>query len=197
MTQQPDIQESAAYFRQFIATDGDLTPDQILAIWSERARALARLPEEDITSKTVDYLLLQCGEMVYGIDIRHVVSIVPVTQITAVPRTPEFVKGVVSVRGRILSVIDVAEFLQMSGATGTIGKIIWVIDDDNQMETGLLVDDVVDVQTVFHDDIQPVLSTQTGRQAAFISGILPDMSLLLNVKMLLAHPDFIVYEDLL
>jgi purine-binding chemotaxis protein CheW len=140
--------------------------------------------------------------------VANVREIYPLDQLTPVPRTPEFVAGVFSARGRILSVIDLRTFLGLPPAANRRGqaeanqiKIIVVTNTDStaetaQMEIGLLTDDVADVVTIFLEEIGPPLTTQAGLRAHYIRGITADLLVVLDLNALLNDKQLIIKDEL-
>jgi chemotaxis signal transduction protein len=71
-------------------------------------------------------------------------------------------------------------------------KVIVVATPD--LEVGLLADEVVDVITLFRDELEPALTTQMGSHAEFVQGITPGMLVVLNLNNLLSDKRLIVHE---
>jgi purine-binding chemotaxis protein CheW len=180
--------------------DGALTQAELAEVWARRAYALAAEPPAEITGQTLDLLVFWMGGEQYGIEVAHVREIYPLNQLTPVPRTPPFVAGIFSARGRILSVIDLRAFLGMSplersGQT----KIVIVASTDPvlEMEIGILTDEVSDVITIFKESIEPPLTTQVGTRADYLQGITADLLIVLNLSVLLNDKRLIIYEEIL
>jgi purine-binding chemotaxis protein CheW len=185
-----------------------LSPDELAEIWAQRAYELAQEPPAPVTGRTIDLLVFWLGKERYGVEVTNIREIYPLGQLTPVPRTPNFVAGVFSARGRILSAIDLSAFFDLpaikpSGQT----KIIVVADTDlsvtntrvagHMLEVGILADDVADVITIFKEDIQPPLTTHTGVRAEYIQGITADLLVVLNLTALLSDKRLIIQEELL
>lgn len=185
-------------------TEEELNSDELAEIWARRAYTLAEPPSAEITSQTLDLLVFLLSGEQYGLEVTYVREIYPLEQLTPVPRTPDFVVGVFSARGRLISIIDLRAFLglptlslssprerrEQGGANQT--KIIVVATDD--LEVGLLANEVTDVLTIFKDDLEPALTTQIGSHAEFVQGIAPGMLVALNLKALLSDKRLIIHE---
>ena len=179
-----------------------LNPAELEEIWARRAYNLAEPPPAEATGQTLDLLVFRLSGERYGLEVAHVREIYPLEQLTRVPRTPNFVVGIFSARGRLISVIDLRLFLGLPAApdNGRKGgtneaKIIVVATDD--LEVGLLADDVSEVLTVFKDELEPALSSQMGNRTESTLGIAPGMLVALNLKGLLSDKRLIVSEELL
>jgi purine-binding chemotaxis protein CheW len=181
--------------------------EELIEVWARRAYELAQEPPAPVTGKTLDLLVFWLGKERYGVPVSYIREIYPLEQLTPVPRTPSFVAGVFSARGRILSVIDLSAFFELPAIKQLAQtKIIVVADSDlnvgnvqrnNVMEVGILADEVADVVTIFKEDIQPPLTTHTGLRAEYIQGITSDLLVVLNLDALLSDDRLIIQEELL
>ena|SRR5688572_8630562 len=180
----------------------ELSPAELAEIWARRAYNLAEPPPAEASGQTLDLLVFGLSGERYGLEVAHVREIYPLEQLTRVPRTPNFVVGIFSARGRLISVIDLRLFLGLpssldAGRKGKASetKIIVVATDD--LEVGLLADDVSEVLTVFKDELEPALTSQMGNRTESTLGIGPGMLVALNLKELLSDKRLIVSEELL
>jgi purine-binding chemotaxis protein CheW len=178
--------------------DEELSSDTLAEIWARRAYVLAEEPPVESAGQTVDLLVFKLGNEHYGLEVNNAREIYPLEQLTAVPRTPDFVAGVFSARGRILSVIDLRAFLGLPG-TGFSDqtKIIVVTNTDLNsetayMEVGLLVDEVVDVITLYREAIEPPLTT-----TEYVQGVTADLLVVLDLNALLSNKHLIVQEEII
>lgn len=187
--------------------DDPLSPTELAEIWARRAYSLAQEPPPTVTGQTVTLLILRLNSERYGIDVTHVHEIYPREQLTPVPRTPSFVAGVFSARGRILSVIDLRTFFGLPSPHGrgqaeiNQTKIIVVANTDTtsettQIEVGLLVDEVIDVQTVFIEEIEAPLTTQDGIHAHHIRGVTSNLLVVLDLNALLSDKQLVIKDEL-
>ncbi len=180
-----------------------LSPENLAEIWARRAFDLAEEPPAAATGQTVDLLVFWLGGERYGLEVTNVREIHPLEQLTPVPRTPNFVAGVFSARGRILSIVDLRAFLGLPAiGLSDQTKIIVVTNTDPtsdmvQMELGILADEVDDVMTIFKKDIEPSLTTHTGARSEYIEGVTANMLVVLNLNALLSDKRLIVQEEIL
>jgi purine-binding chemotaxis protein CheW len=182
-----------------------LSSTELAEIWARRAYELAQKPPSSATGQTADLLVFWLGKERYGIEVTNVREIHPLEQLTPVPRTPNFVAGVFSARGRILSVVDLCAFFDLPAIGLSDQTKIIVVSNAKQrsvrgrqmVEVGILADEVADVVTIFKKDIQPPLTTHTGVRADYIQGITADLLVVLNLDILLNDKRLIVQEELL
>lgn len=129
------------------------------------------------TSSTVTptskYLTFTLGGQDYGIDILRVQEIIGMMPVTRVPRTPEFVRGVINLRGRVIPVIDLrTKFALGTGIDSERTCIIVVqLGDSDGAVMGAVVDEVSEVRDIAPDDIEQTPDFGAGINAEFVLGI--------------------------
>lgn len=103
------------------------------------------------------YLTFALGREEYGLEILKVREIIGYMDVTAVPRTPAHVKGVVNLRGQVFSVIDLRSKFGMEAAERTEQTCIIVVDlapeDGRRVTTGIVVDRVSEVLSISPEKI--------------------------------------------
>jgi purine-binding chemotaxis protein CheW len=161
-----------------------------------RARALARTTEGAPVAKglLLEVLEFRLAQEQYAVENRFVQEVHPLKELTPLPCTPPFVRGIVNVRGRILSVLDLKKFFDLpeKGLTD-LHRIILVRGND--LELGLLADVIVGVRSISSDSLQPSLPTLTGIRADYLKGVTAERLVLLDLARILADPKIIVHEE--
>ena len=99
------------------------------------------------------YLTFLVGEVGYGIEISYVVEIISVQEITLVPHTHAYVKGIINLRGTVVPVIDMGMRFGQGEIVYTEKTCIIVLSMD-EMSVGILVDGVQDVSNIDDENIQ-------------------------------------------
>jgi purine-binding chemotaxis protein CheW len=103
------------------------------------------------------YLTFTMAEEEYGIGILKIKEIIGMMPITTVPQTPEFVKGVINLRGKVIPVVDLRLRFGMDSVDYTDRTCIIVAEIENQSGTvmfGIVVDSVSEVLNIKGDDIE-------------------------------------------
>jgi len=115
------------------------------------------------------YLIFQVDEE-YAIDLGSIIQIIDMQNITKIPQTPDYVAGVINLRGQVIPVIDVRKRLQKPDREYTYRTciIITVIDGVN---LGLIVDKVLDLVTIDDDKISPPPPVADSFENVFIKAI--------------------------
>jgi len=116
------------------------------------------------------YLTFGLGDEEYGLEILKVREIIGLMQITGVPRTPDFVRGVINLRGKVIPVIDLRLKFNMDEIGDTVQTciIVVVIGD---MLMGVLVDQVSEVLDIQGKDIEEAPQFGVNIDTEFILGI--------------------------
>ena len=117
------------------------------------------------------YLTFLVGDTGYGIEISYVVEIISVQEITLVPHTHAYVKGIINLRGTVVPVIDMGLRFGQGEIVYTEKTCIIVLSMDD-MSVGILVDGVQDVSDIEDDDIQdPPQTTSSDYSNHFIKAV--------------------------
>ena len=117
------------------------------------------------------YLTFLVGEAGYGIEISYVVEIISVQEITLVPHTHAYVKGIINLRGTVVPVIDMGMRFGHGEVVYTDKTCIIVLSMD-EMSVGILVDGVQDVSNIDDENIQePPKTTGNNQKSNFIKAV--------------------------
>ena len=117
------------------------------------------------------YLTFLVGEVGYGIEISYVVEIISVQDITLVPQTHAYVKGIINLRGTVVPVIDMGMRFGNEEIVHTEKTCIIVLSMD-EMSVGILVDGVQDVTDIEDANIQdPPTTTGNTVKSHFIKAV--------------------------
>lgn len=136
-----------------------------------RADSLGRETIEEESSGRLALLLFRLGEEWYAIRVADVREIFQEYQLTYVPGVPDFVLGVVNVRGEILSVTDPAKMMGIGEvALGTEVQAPAIVVSNGEVVTALLVDEIGDIADVPNQALEPPVSIIDRGQAEFIAG---------------------------
>ena len=131
--------------------------------WEELARAAARGAEEEGEPSPIRQLLsFQLEGASYALPVECVREIVRIRPITPMPRVPEDVRGVISLRGEIVQVIDLRRRLSLPPAAPSHASRIIVVQDEDGRAAGMLVDAVSEVLRVTEDAILPAPPGESG-----------------------------------
>ena len=127
------------------------------------------------TLKKQDAELLQLvtfsiGEEEFGVDILSVQEIIRMMDITKVPRAPEFVEGVINLRGKVIPIIDLRRRFGLAPRDHDKHTRIIVIEINN-MIVGFVVDSVSEVLRIPASTVEPPPPVVSGLESEYISGV--------------------------
>ena len=120
------------------------------------------------------YLTFNLGEEGYGLEILKVQEIIGIQTITRIPRTPEYVKGVINLRGKVIPVIDLRLKFSMEEQEITRESCIIVVQVQREhaaLTIGILVDEVSEVLDIAEGQIEAAPSLGTRADTKFILGM--------------------------
>jgi purine-binding chemotaxis protein CheW len=164
-------------------------------ILHERAVALARpLRVESPPEELLELLEFRLANERYALETRHVVEVHPLRDLTPLPGTPAFIRGIVNLRGRILPVFDLKKFFALpeQGVTD-LHRIIVVRGND--LELGLLADVVTSVHSIGTESLAPPLPTLSEIAAEYLKGVSEDRLVVLDLDRILADPKIVVHDE--
>lgn len=177
-----------------LARENAPTPREAKAILKERARLLAAPGHSDHLEERIDILEFILSGETYAIETSFIAETFPLVDFTPLFCTPPFVMGIVNVRGRIVSIIDMRRFFDLPVVgLSNLNRVIVV--RDGKMEFGLLADSIVGMRSLPLKDLQASLPTLTGIREEFLAGVTADRLVLLDMGKILADKRLIVHEE--
>ena len=138
------------------------------------------------------YLTFKLLNEEYGLEILKVREIIGMMSITKVPRTPDFVRGVINLRGKVIPVINLRKKFGMENIDDTEETCIIVVDvahGEDTLQIGILVDSVSEVLDIKGEDIEDAPSFGTNLDTDFIMGMAKakgSVKILLNIEKVLS-----------
>ncbi len=147
---------------------------------------MQELYEQEEDTQKDKFLMFKLGNESYGIDIRYVTEIIGIQPVTEVPELPEYIRGIINLRGKIIPVMDVRLRFKKQLREYTDRTCVVVINVANN-SVGLIVDGVADVMLIPDTDIvaPPEISRNCNRYIKGIGKIGSDVKLILDCEKLL------------
>lgn len=145
-----------------------------------------------VASHEGKYLTFELDAEVYGLEILKVQEIIGLLTVTKVPGTPDFVRGIINLRGKVIPVVDLRLKFRMESVEDTERTCIIVVQverDDLQVVMGVLVDAVSEVVDIGAEEIEPPPSFGSNVDTAFLLGmgkLEEKVVILLNVDKVLS-----------
>jgi len=162
----------------------------------------------DVLDNTIDmeedtlkgrFLTFSLGNESYGIEVKYVTEIIGMQAITEMPELPEYVKGVINLRGKIIPVMDVRLRFKKEPREYNDRTCVIVVDI-NDISIGLIVDTVSEVITIPEEDIvePPQMNKElNNRYIKSIGKVGSDVKLLLDCEKLLTTNEIEALSEVL
>lgn len=164
---------------------------------NEKIRNNNTMLDDDMDEEMEDtqedkYLTFVLNREEYGIEIKHVIEIIGIQNITSVPDMPHYIKGVINLRGKVIPVMDVRIRFNINEQAYNERTCIIVITVNEQL-VGLIVDEVSEVLDIPKTSVEPSPRVNRGEGSKFVQGMgkVGDA-----VKILLSADKLLFEEDL-
>ena len=145
--------------------------------------------------ETTQYLTFKLDDEVFALDISKVREVLDFTKVTKVPRTPEFMRGVINLRGSVVPVVDLRLKFGMSQTERKVNTCIIIVEVTVDTETavlGALADSVQEVLDLEPKDIEPAPRIGTRLNTEFINGMGKqgnNFIIILDIDKVFSHGD--------
>mgnify|MGYP001026330688 CR=1 FL=1 len=165
-----------------------LPDNQIVAVWNyleELAKAESR--RADLLNQ---YMTFWCDKQLLGVAIDQVAEVISIVEITPLPDFPPYMKGIISLRNKIIPVMDLRMRLGIEETSYNSHTCIIIINIQGR-SFGLIVDEVNAVERIPEHDISPV-PNQTNSDMRYLTGIAKreQVILILSIDHLLNEKEF-------
>jgi purine-binding chemotaxis protein CheW len=120
------------------------------------------------------YLTFKLAEEEYGLEILKVQEIIQMQAVTKVPRTPEYVRGVINLRGKVIPVVDLRSKFELASTKDTEKTCIIVVQiaqGDAKVTMGIIIDEVKEVLDIKAENIEQTPSFGSSVKTEFILGM--------------------------
>ena len=126
---------------------------------------------EVIDKESKQYIVVMVGSEQYGIDISYIDNIVRMQKITRVPKIQSYFKGVINLRGEIVSVMSIRNKMGLEDDVFTNASRIIILKIEQKGVLGIIVDEVKEVVTLESTDIETVARSGSLVGSGYISAI--------------------------
>jgi purine-binding chemotaxis protein CheW len=157
--------------------------------------------EESSTVNSKQYVTFCLAEELFGVEVSRTREILSVISVTSVPQTPDYMLGVINLRGQVVPVIDMRLKLGLSAADETQDTCIIVVEvlvDGEPIVVGALADAVREVLEIKADAIEPPPRLGTRLNTEFIKGmgkIDDDFLILLDIDKIFNSDELVLVQE--
>lgn len=163
-------------------------PESPADILKDRARRLATEETQADHADRMAVLAFRLAKEIYGIELRHVMGVHPLKALSYVPGTPDFVIGIINMRGEILSVMDLKKIFDIDNDEPGNSRMVIILRNAD-MEFCLAADEIIGVDHIAPEKITASLPTLTGIRFEFLHGVTGDGMVILDGEKLLNAPE--------
>lgn len=175
-----------------------LTPEERKTILEERAVKLAREEKADERREVIEVVEFCLADERYCVECKYVREVYPLRSLTPIPGVPDFVLGIVSVRGEIISVVDLKRFFELPRkGLSDLDRLIILRhrNESREMEFAVLAEEVRGTMSLPLRGLQATLPTLTGVRADYLKGVTRDRLIVLDAPKLLADKRMTVQQE--
>ncbi len=199
----PELLEKLTLLNDAFADELSLGPDKVREILHQRAQNFKEMEIDDDIGELVDVLEFTLYNERFAFPLQWVGEVCRVAEITEIPGTPKFVKGVVNLRRKIYSVVDLAVLLALpTPDVVTVVNSVRIRDNSadillltlvaEAMEFAVKIDSLNGVTSLPLRDLQGGLPTLSGAQANYFKGVTIDNLVVLDAERLLHDKKLVV-----
>jgi len=166
---------------------------------AEQANVMSQATQK-VADREGKYLTFSLDREEYGIGILTVKEIIGMMRITPVPQTPEYVKGVINLRGKVIPVLDLRTRFGMASATYTERTCVIVVEIDaakSRLHIGVVVDSVSEVINIKDSDIEDTPAFGTTLDTDYILGMAKasgSVKILLDIDRVLSADEMLLLK---
>jgi purine-binding chemotaxis protein CheW len=128
----------------------------------------------EVKTKINSYLSFKMGEETFAANVSKVINILEMCEITKIPKSPNYLKGVIDLRGTVLPVVDARikfGLPEIDYTSKTCILVLEVIVDDADVKVGVIVDSVKEVLEINDDVLQDAPSLGLSYKSEFIDSV--------------------------
>ncbi|WP_018872526.1 chemotaxis protein CheW [Thioalkalivibrio sp. ALJ16] len=147
---------------------------------------------------TAPYVTFSLADETYAIDVLQVQEVLKVTEIAPVPGVPDYILGIINLRGNVVTVIDARRRMGLDEQEPSDASRIVIIDVDNQ-NVGILVDSVSEVVRIAADAVEPAPEVGNDDSSRFIEGVTSTeegLTILVDLNKLLSDEEWAQLREL-
>lgn len=164
---------------------------------NEYSAATKNTPNSQIKSAAGEYLTFVLGSEAYGLEILKVQEIRGYDAVTQIANTPEFIKGVINLRGKIVPIVDLRIKFNLSKVEYNEFTVVIILNLSARV-VGIVVDGVSDVTALNQDQIREVPSLVTNIDTKYILGLVTvdsNMLILVDIEQLMSSHEMTLLDD--
>ncbi|MDP1836727.1 MAG: chemotaxis protein CheW [Chlamydiales bacterium] len=174
-------------------TQAHMSSEKKHLIMKRRSADLSKaIIDNKIADTALDVLVFKLAEELYAIETKYIREVYPLKDYTVLPGTPKFIFGLINLRRKIISVIDLKVLFDLPESLDMEKKVI--ILEDGQKEFAILSNGIIGMQKIPIEDVQNTMPTLSEIRQDFLKGVSNDGIALLDGAKLLYSKQIVVDE---
>ncbi|MBS7302747.1 MAG: purine-binding chemotaxis protein CheW [Lachnospiraceae bacterium] len=129
------------------------------------------MDELKVLSEVVQYIKVEMGDETFGIDISYVDNILRMQRITRVPNTPDYIKGVINLRGEIVPIMNLRLKMGLEEVEETKATRIIIVKMDQIGKLGFIVDCVKEVISLEEEQMESIIHDSKDETTHFVNAV--------------------------
>jgi purine-binding chemotaxis protein CheW len=173
----------------------DIAPDEQRRILKARAQELARKPPPSIDPRELlEIVEFELAGERYGIEVTRISVVCALKELTPVPCTPDFVFGIINLRGAMHTVIDLKRFFDLPDSGLTELNQVLILESED-VRLGILADTILGVRTIRLAALESSLPNLSGIRASYLKGVTSGGLAVLDAAKILSDEALLVREE--
>lgn len=171
------------------------TTREIQRILEQRAKEVSQ-SESDAADEfdQLEVIEFMLGYEKYAIESAYVREVYPMSDFTFLPCAPDFLFGIMNLRGTILSLIDIRKFFHLPVQGMSNLNRVLVIETE-EMTVGILADFIRGVRRISRQEIKPPMTTMGGIRSEYLKGLTREPVVIIDIEKVMKDPKLIINEE--
>ncbi len=162
----------------------------------ERAEILSQeKPALESRGKTISVLSFYLADEMYGVEAEYVERVLALKRFTDLPCTPDYILGIINVKGNIVAVIDIKKLFNVAGKELTDQSQVIILEDKG-INFGILIDEIIGLEEVELSELQEKPAEIAGIKSELIRGVTDKRLIIINTGELFQDPRIVINEEI-
>ncbi|MBU0474487.1 MAG: chemotaxis protein CheW [Bacteroidetes bacterium] len=190
------IKSKVAYLQEALSGNDVVSHEDKHKILKIRAKSLSlQKTEYDSNQENINIIEFLLGTESYAFETEFVREVCLLNNFTPLPGLPDFVLGIINIRGQILSIVDINKLLNLPvKGLGELNKIIVI--HNAKMEFGILADSILGTRSISINSIQTSYTSMPGTGAEYLKGVTSGHIIILDAAKILNDEKIIIRQDI-
>ena len=189
-------QEDKIKLQEVLSVNEVASPELKRKILRARAKALAlEVKDESAQQECIEIIEFRLGSETYAVETEFVREVYLLNNFTPLPGLPDFILGIINIRGQIISIVDLKKLFNLpANGLGELNKII--VLQNEKMEFGILADLILGTRSIQLTSVQTSYTSMPGISSEYLKGVTSDHLIILNAKNILEDKKILINQEI-